>query len=218
MPWRAGCPYRDAAREFVTAHYSTNHPWPIVLGEMGTDEEWCKGEAVRRGIERTDADVLVIADADVVTDPAALSECVTAVQDGLPWAVPHHLLKRLQDAPTAALLAGEDIGPRPLCIRRYEGHEGGGILVIRRDVYLDVGGFDRRFVGWGGEDDSLRDALYMLKGHPLRLRADMLHLYHPGGDGKHKESPANLQLRKRYRDAFASKDPRRMRALIQEAA
>ena len=31
----------------------------------------------------------------------------------------------------------------------------GGIFLMRRERYMAIGGFDERFVGWGGEDDAM---------------------------------------------------------------
>ena len=48
------------------------------------------------------------------------------------------------------------------------------------DAYDQAGGFDPRFVGWGGEDTSLGAALTTLVGPPARLEASVWHLWHPG--------------------------------------
>jgi hypothetical protein len=84
-------------------------------------------------VERSSADVIVLADADVWTDgiPAA----VKAVEDGAAWAVPHQLVRRLDEN------GGE--AERP-----YVGIEGGGVVVAPREVILSCP-LDVRFVGWG---------------------------------------------------------------------
>ena len=78
----------------------------------------------------------------------------------------------------------------------------GGWFAIRRDAFAALGGFDERFVGWGGEDDAMtlkvervRLATYELDGGPA------LHLWHPravpaSGDAAHYAS--NLALLAEY--------------------
>lgn len=38
----------------------------------------------------------------------------------------------------------------------------GGLFLIRRGVYEDLGGFDEQFLGWGGEDDAMTSKLSRL--------------------------------------------------------
>lgn len=49
-----------------------------------------------------------------------------------------------------------------------------GIMLIRRDLYLETGGHDERFEGWGGEDAAFRRSVHVLGGDsepvPLTLR------------------------------------------------
>lgn len=56
-----------------------------------------------------------------------------------------------------------------------------GIMLIRRDLYLETGGHDERFEGWGGEDAAFRRAVHVLGGEsdpvPLSLRC----LWHDPG-------------------------------------
>lgn len=56
----------------------------------------------------------------------------------------------------------------------------GGLFVLHRDAYLQLGGFDERFVGWGGEDDAMTMKLQRA-GLALSEVGDepALHLWHP---------------------------------------
>ncbi len=38
----------------------------------------------------------------------------------------------------------------------------GGLFLMRRGTYEDLGGFDERFLGWGGEDDAMTSKLSRL--------------------------------------------------------
>ncbi len=190
--------------------------WAAVLGTPNTDE-WCKAEAVANALATTDADVLVIHDADVWCNETP--EAIAAVEAGAAWAVPHIGVSRLTETATAAVLAGmhpERLPPEALEEPSYRAHIGGGIVVIRRDVYERVP-LDPRFTGWGREDDSWGLALKTILGRPAHFRGRLWHLWHPpqSRPARTHGSEANEALCQRYR--AANHNPARMAALIEEA-
>jgi hypothetical protein len=161
-------------------------------------------------VSRTDADVLVIADADVWVDPA---EAVAACQT---WAVPHLKVHRLSEQSTQTVLEGGDWRGLPLDQKPYKGFLGGGVTVIRRSLYEQVP-LDRRFVGWGQEDESWAMALESLFGEPWRGGRDLVHLWHPPQPRKSRSvgSDAGRELKVRY--SRARRHPERMRAIVDES-
>lgn len=211
IPWRGGDRHREAALIYVAARYL----WPVCLGLAGAGGPWIKAEGVANALTETAADVLVVADADAFTD--ATDEAVAAVEAGAPWAVPHISVRRLTEAATADVLAGaaptfdHELEEPP-----YRAHLGGGIVVLRRDVY-EACPLDLRFVGWGREDDAWGEALRCLYGRPKQGLGTLWHLWHPPQhrpDRKHgsEESEALYQ---RY--LAARHQPAAMRALLDGA-
>lgn len=213
VPLRLHCPQREAAWAWVRGRYESEHPeWEIVTGDA--PGPWVKALAVSDALSRTDADRIVIADADVWVDN--LAEAV-GLLDEHPIVIPHRLLKRLDRATTERVLAGRS------CAHRYDrppyiGRAGGGITVLRRSTW-DAVPMDPRFVGWGQEDDSWCIAFTTVYGRPItRLRADMIHLWHPPQARKNRStgSTEGRQLQQRYE--LAADDPDAMRALLAEFA
>ena len=200
IPWRDGCSHRRRALEFVDGFWSARHPgWPVVYGEH-PDGDWCKAIAVANALDHTSADMLVIADADVYCDGLAVAvECCQT------WAVPHRMLHRLDETATADLYATGAPGPGRT-EKPYVGHAGGGIVVIRRDVYESCP-LDPRFVGWGQEDDAWAHALTTLFGLPWRGSADLFHLWHPPQErlSRTTGSRDGRILYRRYRNAARSR-------------
>ena len=183
------------------------------LGEV-SDGEWCKARAVAEALTDVGADVLVIADADVTC--STTPDVVEAVRAGAAWGVPHRGIRRLSQAATALALAGAD----PEHLSDYDepptrAHAGGGIVVVRRDVY-ELTPLDPRFVGWGHEDDAWGLALHTRHGRPPRGRGRLIHLWHPPQNriDRRRGSEANLALFERYRKAL--NNPARMAALVAE--
>ena len=56
----------------------------------------------------------------------------------------------------------------------------GGWFAIRRDAFAALGGFDERFVGWGGEDDAMTLKVELARLTTCELDpGPALHLWHP---------------------------------------
>lgn len=213
IPWRSTeCPHRLRALEYVTARYAHEHPqWPVVLGHCDAGP-WIKAAAVDAALRQTSAEILIVADADVWTDGLA-----AAVEHVSTWAIPHRGVHRLTAAATSRYIAGEPWRDLSLDERAYLGVEGGGITVIRRELYT-VCPLDPRFVGWGSEDDSWGVALRALYGSPWRGKAGLVHLWHPAQQRATRSwgSLEGRDLRKRYVRARGDEDA--MRALVAEYA
>lgn len=58
----------------------------------------------------------------------------------------------------------------------------GGLMMIRKNTFLQIGGYDERFEGWGGEDDEMTIRIwnYLNNNHYTYYQFDgnLLHLYH----------------------------------------
>ena len=76
VPWRGGCPHREAAWRWARQRYT----WPVVEAPGG--DPWIKGAALMPAVESSEAEIIVMADADVWCDE--LPETVQAVKGGEP--------------------------------------------------------------------------------------------------------------------------------------
>lgn len=215
VPWRAGCPYREAAWAYLSGWYARAHPdWQVITtGDDGAAAgPWCKAAAVAAALPRADGDVIAVVDADVVC--AGLLAAVEAVASGLhPWAVPHQSVYRLTPAATDDVLAGgpfPDVrSPRSLLrgkvAEAHRGVIGGGMVVLRREDWARVP-LDARFTGWGQEDLAWGWALTRVLGGPWRGIAPLLHLWHPPQQRASRAtgSAASVELWGRYRRAYTA--------------
>jgi hypothetical protein len=205
VPWRAGCPYREAAWAWTRARYAEVHESWIVVEASATGEAWCKGAAVNAAVDAAAPGTIVVADADVWC--TGLPAAVDAVRSGAAWAIPHLEVHRLaQDATDPAQL---DQAP-------YVGLEGGGLVIADRATLREIP-LDERFTGWGQEDQAWAQALTTLAGPPWRGLAPLLHRWHPPAPRATRRvgSPEGKQLFRRY--LAARNDPRQMRDLLKEA-
>jgi hypothetical protein len=214
VPWRSGCPFREAAWRWVRSWWAETHPEWRVVEAPAPDGDWVKASAVNPAARASTADVVVVADADVVSPGVA--EAAQKVVGGAPWAIPHLAVRRLTRDATASLLAGSDLDSLTECVeeRPYEGVAGGGLIVAPRSTLVDVG-LDPRFNGWGGEDFALGWALATLVGEPWRGEADLIHLWHPPQPRETRKvgSKESELLRRQF--SAARGDRVAMRALVE---
>lgn len=218
FPFRAGCPYREAAFEWVRSQFDA-FPWEQVIGECEPGP-YNRSAAIIDGVLKTDATTLVISDADVWCD--GTERAVQHVEEHGGWVVPHRLIWRLSRESTAEVLAGYSWKNRPLSQdneqdkRPYVGNECGTLLVIHREVLLSAPP-DVRFVGWGQEDLAWAYALRALCGRSRRYPNDLVHLWHPPQERLDRKvgSRTSELLLDRYRKVRTK--PHLMRELVAEA-
>lgn len=139
------------------------------------------------GARVAQAPVLALGDADVVVPgglATAAGHCETSMQVAKPYTAlvdltPDETLRvrrhGVAAAPSIDLAARRDrdaIGERlVLC---------GGWFAMRRDAFTAIGGFDERFVGWGGEDDAMSLKVELARLSTVELDpGPALHLWHP---------------------------------------
>lgn len=138
------------------------------------------------GFRHSTGPVIAFGDADVMVDAAALSESVQLCRTAFEAVKPYDRLIDLTPAETQQLLAGQahlhiDRGGQP------PDREGrgeyicfcGGLFVLRRALFELLGGFDEKFMGWGGEDDALTIKLRALSQNTHTLCGHTAyHLWH----------------------------------------
>ena len=201
---------RIDVRVWIVARYRREHPeWKITLAPCPTPD-WSKGLAANPVIAASDADIIVLADADSYVHPRTLTDAAAgALEHG--WAVPHTRVKRITQHDSARILSGE-IVPRPAVMRESKALPGGGIVAATGHAWRTVNGVDPRFCGWGGEDFALGAALRMLVGPPWGSPPTVLwHLWHPWD---RRPARATSALWRRYRNARRS--PADMADIVKE--
>lgn len=216
VPFRGGCAWRERAWSWVRCRYE-RAGYDAVVGSSDA-EGFSRTQAILDARQQSDAEVFVVADADVWPEGLELG-IERALLHG--WSVPNRMLHRLSDESTTRVLAGEDWRGLPLSTdnpqdsRPYRVHPGGTCLVVTAEAF-DTAPPDPRFVRWGQEDDAWAATLSTLVGKPWRGEADIVHLYHPAEPRKTRAvgNDANKALLRRYHNA--SRAPDLMHGLVEE--
>ena len=107
------------------------------------------------------------------------------------WFVPYRRFYRLTEAASQKLLKSNPCHPYKFPsppsdkdIQNSEGSQfghwwGAGIQIVPREAFEEVGGWDERFRGWGGEDHAAMEATDTLYWPHKTLPGQFLHVWHP---------------------------------------
>lgn len=225
IPFESREEHRERNLRFICRWYRERFPdWCIYVAGMRSEEAprgyregWIKAIAVQNCIkameaDNFDADVFVIADADCIVE--SVGKAVEAVSVAhYKWSIPHAVTRRLKPAPTSDVIKGtEPHGDMPRSGRGYPSVHGGGVTVLRAEVYRDCP-LDPRFHVTHGEDISWGRALYFLHGKPWQAETPLYHLWHPPIPAMGDRYQANRELAKAYKRA----KPRELRRLVDQA-
>jgi hypothetical protein len=109
----------------------------------------------------------------------------------------HDTTVHLERPATMRFLAGEELSldEAPSATNTLS-----GVVAIPRAAWDAVGGYDERFVGWGGEDISFWCACCAVTGYG-RVPGTIVHLWHHrrrADNEEHPDYPANDELMRRY--------------------
>lgn len=174
VPWRGGDDRREWLYDMVRP-WMAGFSWPIYEGD--SEGPWARAAACNRASETAGQwDFALVADTDTICDPDAIRRAMAWVADTRGGVRPHGERRMLTQAGTLVY-----------CQRGWDALEpshfakqwaGGGLLVIHREAWEAVGGYDETYVGWGYEDTAM--ALNLLtKASWDRLPGRAVHLYHP---------------------------------------
>lgn len=197
IPWfpALATPARSRALAYVLKRYS-RAGLPATVAECPA-ERFSKASAVVPALRRSRASTVAVADADVWAEGDGVELGRQAVLAGKPWCKPYTLVHRLTEQGTKSYMqfqCKEELEQVP-----YIGIDGGGIVIGRRQDLLDVP-LDKRFEGWGGEDESWGIALSVLLGPCHFLPNDLVHFWHekPERETRQVGNKKNDALRRKY--------------------
>lgn len=163
------------------------------------------------GVAQCDAEIVVVCDGDAIAEPQPLRAAIDAAEDGK-LHLPYTAVRLLTQDGSEHIHLGTP--PADARIDHINPFSVGGCVVVSRDTWRAVGGWDERFTGWGFEDTAFWAAVDTFFG-TVRHEGTLYDLWHINKRGI--GSPlwrTGLALCDRYTDARGK--PQAMRALLAE--
>jgi len=240
IPFHGRDKYRRKILRWVIKYMRNALPDCEIIIGRAAGNPFCKTRAMNRAARRANGKVLVILDADAYIDADVIDRCADRIieeqkEGNRLWFVPYRKLYRLTEAATLKVLGSAPKFPYKFptppdacdvesTTKASYGHRYGAmIMMFPREAYNILGGFDERFVGWGGEDVALLRSLDTLYAKHKSTRNQILHLWHPRLGASYREmkwagqgwANANDRLAMKYHRA--TRMPAMMRLLGEES-
>lgn len=173
--------------------------WPVVVGEPDGDE-WSRAQAVNNAAKDAgDWDVALVGDCDTLPDAGSIRRAIAWVGDTGGAVRPHmqRIMLNQKGSVRICQRGPQYLDPGLHYDRRQWG--GGGLLVITREAFDRVGGYDPTFIGWGYEDTDMNLRL-LRAGLWERLPGTAWHLWHSTSVPRPESRARYRQLLLEYRD------------------
>jgi N-terminal domain of galactosyltransferase len=172
VPWRGGDRSRERVWDFIRPQLESLG-YPLFTGDRPRGQ-WARAAACNAAAAAAGSwEIALVADADTVLESEAVSRTIERVRRTRAAARPHDHRYMLTHLASKELMRGKPIKPEWL----FADAPGGGALVVHREAWETVGGYDERFIGWGYEDSAMNISLATTAGWE-RISGVALHLWH----------------------------------------
>lgn len=219
IPFRADLGHRDRLWDHLKTNYWSDLPYPVIVGHHD-EGPFNRSKAVNTAARSAgDWDVAIIADSDTWVPIPQLTEAVRMAGAIKRLVAAFTAVVELDGRCTGQILSGQldflTLGVD--CVRSADLATQSSMIAVPRELWNNIGGFDEKFCGWGGEDNAFWRAATILGGRPQRIDGYAYHLWHQPAitTSKRSSDPGyrqNLVRWNRYRTARSEQSLRQVQA------
>ena len=223
IPVRIDCPERLATLQVVLSSLLSWTDSPIVIMEGDTESRiqgpdsservsihfyrdgdpiFHRTKYINRLLNIAQTPFVGVWDTDVILSKESIMEAVTQVEEGAVMSLPYDgtflflseaASKKVRRDPVLPFSEGGRGALEGMSLARPSV---GGAYIVDKDRYLQLGGENEHFYGWGPEDAERVKRVENLGGKVSRAQGALYHLYHPRGVnstlGEDERASANL--------------------------
>lgn len=183
IPFQTDHGIRAEEFEWIKKYYSRVMPEAELCIGVINENNFNRSKAINLAVKEATKDILVIVDGDVIYDPVIIEKSISLLNEAA-FVVPFTEVYNIDEADTKRLLKTEpkwplDVNPEECAKQTFYPGFCGKIMVISKELFEKVGGFDERFIGWGGEDDAFSLSVQTLYGGLVNIPGGIYHFWHP---------------------------------------
>lgn len=176
----------------VLEYYLYSFGFPVTVATDHSDP-FHKAAAINRKVESLSCDYLILNDADSLVPWAQIDAALECVKNAPGLVYAFDTYRRLSRTTTAALRSYHDAFTAAWEWEQSPS-DSHGCIVIRREDFLQAGGYDERFVGWGREDHEFGERCERLW-PGRRVAGPLIHLWHPPAEPNPDNAKLYLDIR-----------------------
>ena len=212
IPYRTDHGHRERLLQYNISRLRSLVPDAEIVIQDSKYTIFNRAEARNVGVSRLKkVEYLLLLDADTLFNSDQIERGVEAIENGAPWVIAYDTYCSLTESASAEILRHRPdlyLGEPEPGKTMFKLKSFAGVLLMRKEVFHDVGGYDERFKGWGYEDNAFKDKMDTLHGPFQRVRGNAYHLWHPRSEEENFGQPnikANEMLYNRYGKAKGNK-------------
>jgi len=164
---------------------------PLPEENMPYSRSW----AFNVGAAAARSDVLVLHDNDMLVPSIYAFEVLKHYRSGDEVVNLKRFIFYLDEKTTKQVCDSNELSSSNTVTNIMQNAEGGGSLGVSKSAYFTIGGFDERFIGWGGEDNEFWERAQTRKVHPYGY-LPIIHLWHPAQPQKQDPDAKGVSLYK----------------------
>lgn len=165
---------RDILPKWVTYVFSPTH---------NNETKYSRSRAFNLGAKHTSSECLIFHDNDLVVPTNYASETYKYYQQGFEFINLKRFIFYLTKTASNELIRGREVSANFELDSIMQNAEGGGSIGASKQAYTDIGEFDERFIGWGGEDNEFWERATTKNCWEFGY-LPLIHLWHEAQPGK----------------------------------
>ena len=154
---------------------------------------YCRSKTFNLGVRHARSECLILHDNDFVVPAAYAYEVQRCIQQGYEFVNLKRFMFYLSQATAEKVCASQVLPADPEFDSICQNLEGGGSIGVSKSAFNRIGGFDERFIGWGGEDNEFWERAQTGKVWNYGY-LPLIHLWHAPQAEKHNTSAPGLSL------------------------
>ncbi len=194
FPYRGDDGHRDRLFGYVLRWWEVYFPEAQICVGRNFEHPFNRGAARNDAYKQAEGSVIIVADADTIPTVYGVKTGIADAVAEKVWCIPYaeERYYNLKEDMTQRVL---EAGVQTMIFEPHNGEyehkitSWAGCLIVPRNAWEVVGGYDERFIGWGYEDNSQYLKLDALWGPHRRQDSYICHLWHPVTKENSFESP-----------------------------